>query len=639
MINPRVVLQDEYQRMKIADEVTVYKQVGRRSFDVSSLANSNSVSNLDHHISSGGADSGRRSSAHLMAPSSSGKDGPQRRISMTAMDEKKHRKPSPAIDINHRKSNSMDNSVVTSAIVAAYRFSPLHGSVDGIVHGQTAKVIAGEMTKSASEDDPAMTNASIPELLAETDGGNEQDGMMRRLRANSVEMLKRLSPRLRTPSSGDRSPSPCGRPPSRGAASSVFAFRNNASTIAESTSSSTLTPFHSATSMLNSNFSTPPATPLPKLVDDTGRRLSGSHSPLLNQRSASPFRKPKIPSPIFFKSDKQGHCASPGPTMAIDTAGGGGGGGGSRCGSPAPSVFFRGSANNSIEEHEDEPAGTSSACTTPNPTPSSNGHHPTNNRRLERRYHTADGIEELKPRRAPQAGILKRFSWSTPAAAAAAAAAASAAGGPSNATKADVGLRKASATTISSESFGSSSGVSSSSSQLYVSQSETELPLGEPSPIDGGPKTTPSVGGRRYLKWSAAPRAIHQQTTETTDHSANGSPVGSTNPHHQHRNVSTIVIGEASAPLEAGEEETVSSDTSSPQTPSSGLAVSAKDHMRRKMIPIIETQAPTPLATPVSTHPAQGHTFTGAAVPPSKPPGISKEDFLKLLLQGNLESS
>jgi len=37
------------------------------------------------------------------------------------------------------------------------------------------------------------------------------------------------------------------------------------------------------------------------------------------------------------------------------------------------------------------------------------------NRRLERRYHTADGIEAVSTSPRQETGILKRFSWSTPA--------------------------------------------------------------------------------------------------------------------------------------------------------------------------------------------------------------------------------
>ncbi|KAL1245101.1 Pleckstrin [Trichinella spiralis] len=94
-------------------------------------------------------------------------------------------------------------------------------------------------------------------------------------------------------------------------------------------------------------------------------------------------------------------------------------------------------------------------------------------RRLERRYHTADGIEVLKPKSMPTANILKRFSWSTAAGTSGLARARQS--GASHTT-----CRKASSSTASSESCCSSSGISSSSSHLQASQSENELLLEAP---------------------------------------------------------------------------------------------------------------------------------------------------------------
>ncbi|CDW51767.1 RBD and RhoGEF domain containing protein [Trichuris trichiura] len=91
------------------------------------------------------------------------------------------------------------------------------------------------------------------------------------------------------------------------------------------------------------------------------------------------------------------------------------------------------------------------------------GHLSPSSRRLERRYHTADGIEVLKPS-SQSTNILKRFSWNT---AASASRARSGTHHPS--------CRKASSSTVSSDSCYSSSGISSSSSHLYYSYSENEL--------------------------------------------------------------------------------------------------------------------------------------------------------------------
>lgn len=108
---------------------------------------------------------------------------------------------------------------------------------------------------------------------------------------------------------------------------------------------------------------------------------------------------------------------------------------------------------------------------------------PEKSRRFEKRYHTADGIEAFKPKNTTYpAGILKRFSWNITNAMGSAAQA----GGAEKAAK-KMGPKSAHGSsewrkhsTMSSESFCSSSGVSSSSSQLAVNDLDPATPTPTP---------------------------------------------------------------------------------------------------------------------------------------------------------------
>lgn len=466
---------------------------------------------------------------------------------MGAVDQKDRK--ATASDVSHRKSNSMDNSIVCAAAVGVYSFSPLrHDSLDErmnspIRDSHSASCLPEVTTNETTEVDDAAAAATTATAAA-TNDVEDDTTVLGRLRANSMDLIKRLSPTIKRKSWEDVT---------RNISASSSRNRSPEPLQIEGCDSA-----------------------VPLSEEDANRRRT-----IDRKRSISPFRKTRVPSPIFFLGGKTKitpESDSPAPTPFAVTP----------CSIPSIEVRDDKSSNLNVKE-DGKPKEKS-------PSPS------VLSRRLERRYHTADGIEDMKPKKYPQPGILKRFSWSTPA----------------QHLKAkqmlELSWRKTSASTMSSDSFCSSSGVSSSSSQLNVSRSDNETMADNnvANHLNGFGRESPSdsLGQKSSQKKNFRLGSVGRLRTVDNELEQN---------HHQH--ISTITIGDCAPNVTYNEEEEdlmIIAEFGLARHPVK------KNSLEDRPIPTIETEEPTPITTPI------------ASLAPRLP---AKEDLLRFILEGNLEAS